>query len=712
MDLGTSHDPVGWYTGSMRSTGSLLVHSFRSLLRFCLLVLLLVSTLPAQAEVSPETRAYLAAEPKGAKELWKKAREAFDRSAWDDGAALGEAILRLGKEHPRVLCLIARCRARTGASGVARSLVQRALELKPGDPDALSLSRELGPESGPAGADPSPAATRSSTTLAERLFGEVSTPAREALHAYYQDRLDESLERANSALSIDPGDPTALFVRALIHRDRFEREEALRGLEFLKGRFPKAAFLEFLGADRPDPLREQAFHAAVEADPQADPLSLALLAQYKRVLLQCGAARRILKRAEQGIARPDRETLLALSAAALKLNEIATSQRMLDEYKALFGEDSWWMVARAQLLLFQGQPEEAVRLGAEAYRREPQRLLVLPHILGIFRLAGKEAELLELLKLARKTFPDRAEIEGSFAQTAQLFLKKLSMRTHDDDIFHLAVQQGVPAPVVALVLSTFKDAHRKIGALFGYFPQKVKLVIFDRISGMPGALAYFSPLDDTVYVGGVHYQAGNPDESLKARTVSEHEFTHYVHAELQRQKGLSQRVHGQVKWLSEGLAEWASDGLDWRLKTSGDHIRACLVTGTVPLADLESPAIAADPQSQIKGWYLQGNFMVRYLLGLDKNRSKQIDRLITLSLELTQGEDLGDCLKKHFGIDAATFERGYTDFIRREAIRIKKGGGAASSPAPGSGPRSSPEPTPEPADSPAPTASPESGDDR
>jgi hypothetical protein len=324
--------------------------------------------------------------------------------------------------------------------------------------------------------------------------------------------------------------------------------------------------------------------------------------------------------------------------------------------------------------------EESTRIGVEAYRKEPRRLLILMELAGLLITAGKEMEFVNLLTVAHEAFPDRKDLEGNFHAMVQLLLRKARLSPHDDGIFHLAIQQGLPSKVVATVLSTFKDAHRTMGALFGHFPQRVKLVIFDQIIMMPGALAYFSPLDDTIYVGAVHYQTRSADETLQARTVSEHEYTHYLHSELQRKKGLSQRRRIPVKWLAEGLAEWASNGLDWRLKTEGDFIRSCLVGGTVPLGELESPAVGSGNQGRIKAWYLQGNFMVRYLIGLDQDRAKQLDRVVDLSLDLTQGEDLGDALKKRFGIDLVSFEKGYTELIRGEAVRIRSGGGAPLGP--------------------------------
>jgi tetratricopeptide (TPR) repeat protein len=626
-----------------------------------------------RAEVGAPTRAFLAQAPKDVKELFRRARAAYDRAEFDDAAALGEAILKLGKEHPKVLCLIARCRMKKGDAEVARSLVQRALEVKPGDAEATALERELG---GASGAEP--AASRTPTTLMERLFGAVTTTAKEAHDAYYRDQLEEALERVNTALASDPADPGALWVRSLIRRDRLEREQALEGVEFLKGRFPKAAFLEYLIDHQPDPVKERAFYQSVEKDADPDPIALALLCSYKRAVLQSGAARKALERAVKGVAKPDRETLLAIADAALAVGDLDDAEKALGEYKALFGEDGTWLLAASSLRMHQGKPEEALRIGTDGYRKAPQRLAKLGLVISYFERAGKEEELLEFLGFVHQAFPDEKDILGKVANTAQLLVRKLSMKGYIDDIFYLRVQEGLPMPVVARVLQTFKEAHRKVGAIFDHFPQRVRLVIFDQIIGMPGALAYFNPMDDTIYVGAIQYQVEKPADELRARTVSEHEFTHYVDAELQRKRGRA-RIHRRVGWLSEGLAEWASDGLKWRLAEEGDFVRAAMLAGTTPLDELERPATHRDV---LKSWYLQGHMMVKYLVEREPDRPKQLDRLFGFAIDLTVGADIEEGLKKHFGIGLAEFEKGFADVIRKEAAKAREAKEASPAPPP------------------------------
>lgn len=625
--------------------------------------------MPLRRCVLPFLALWLSASPcpagNDARALFKDARAAYDRGAYAEAAALGEAILRQGREHPKVLCLIARCRAKTGARDVARSLVQRALELKPGDAEAAALAAELdgAPAAGP---------KRTPTTLPERLFGPLSAPAKEALAALHGDDFEEAMERANTALANDPADPGGLFVRAIVQSERLEDDAALRDAEFLRGRFPAAGFLEVVLPRQPDPARVKAFLAAVESDPKADPIALALLATHKRTLLQCGAARRLLARAVQAVQRPDRETLVTIAQAATELSDHDTASRALDEHKALFGENADSLSAAAELRFRQGRPEEAARLITDAYHREPQRMKLLQKLMSIYINAGKEADLFEQMKLLHEAFPDRKDVEGKMVAAAVLYLRKQGMGAYNEDIFHIRVQPGLSENVVARVLATFKDAHRKVGAKMGHFPHSVRLVIFDQIIEMPSALAYFSPFDDTIYVGAVHYAGDDQGVVLQARTVSEHEFTHYVHAEMARKKGLPLRVNDEVGWLCEGLAEWASDGLTWRLSRNAAGIRAMLLGGTIPLADVENPTLLADVGFKIKSWYVQGHLMVKYLLEREPDRARQIDRLVAMSVDLDGAMDLDDALRKHFGIDSVAFEKGYTELIRREAAEREK----------------------------------------
>jgi len=624
-----------------------------------------------QAEVSAETRSYLARGPKNIHELWKKAQVAYERSAFDDAASLGEAIFKQGKEPTRVLCLVARCRARSGALDAARSLVNHALELKPHDPEARALcleleARETSREDGPL---PARNASKKPTTLAERLFGEMSTGAREAFDAYYQDRLTESLERANSALVVNPTDPAALLAQALVHRDMGHVDLAAQGVSFLKGRHPKAEVLELLLAFRPNPKREKMLYVQAEKDPRPDPLLLARIAQHKRILLQCRSARESLQRARASIDRPDRETLLAVAAAALDLEDLVTAKELLAEYRALFHEDAWWMVYQAQLRLSQGEMEEAARTGVAAYKKEPRRILVLVHVASLLINAEKEDVLIDLLSLAHETMPSMKGLEADLCLTMERLKRKVRLNNITDGIFHVSVLQDLPSETVTTVLSNFKEAHRRIGALFGHFPQCVKLVIFDGIVGMPGVLAYFNPLDDTIYVGALPFLESSSNEERLAKMVSEHEYTHYVHSELQRRKGLIIRCHRQVKWLAEGLAEWASNGLKWRLEKEPLLLRSEFVGGTMPLYDLEGPELTSNLRGQVKGWYLQGNFMVRDLIERGSDRSRQLDRLVDLSIDLARGEDLAEALKTRFGMTIEQFEKGYSKGIREAMAR-------------------------------------------
>lgn len=612
------------------------------------------------------------------KVLWERARKATAAKQWDEGARLAEAILLQGKELPAVLVLLARCRLEKGQADQARLVVERALELEPKHPAALKL-REVLDRRARDGASPSPGSAASAhrgVLLPERLFGPVSPHGKKALEAYYGDDLEQAALLAEQAIAQDPGDPAGLYVQALIARDTVEKEELNTKLLFLTGRFPRATFLNSMRLGGAGSDFEESYIREVEASADPDPFALAVVSGHHRTRLEGDQSRAALVRAWSVMKDTDRETLLALAAAHLALNDPVGAAKALDLHESLFGTWSWHRYYTSELLMARGQLGQAADAGMDAFVRDPRRLVLLFWIQDTLASQGREADLTELWVLAAEAFPEREDLRNEALRSHALTQRRQALRTVQEGIWHVDMMVNVPPEMYQVVMSSLEDAYRTVGARMSSFPPRVRVRIEDQIVTMPGALAYYHPVDDTLCIGAVEYMEDSPVGKLTARVISRHEYTHYLHAYLQREKGLTQRVHISTQWLSEGLADWASDGLGLRLAVERENTMAFLRSGPVPIADLSGEAIqkSGEEGAQIDRWYLQGSFMVTSLLQREKDTPKQLERLLALSMALQRKESLEKSLKDHFGLTVDEFVKGYTDLMRVDLGRIENDG--------------------------------------
>lgn len=304
--------------------------------------------------------------------------------------------------------------------------------------------------------------------------------------------------------------------------------------------------------------------------------------------------------------------------------------------------------ARAVAAYNERDLDTALRYAKEAVSESPEHTDAHLLLGQLYYLRQDLKRAKESWERALKLAPGRKDVKEALEKLGREAGIEKTMVRGDTHPFVLRFAEGQVPVETSSLREMLRDAYRKIGQQFNYFPDHAIPVLlysdadFQKIKGLSHSVG-------GLYDGKIRLplKPGSLSSS-RLQAILWHEYTHAVVHDLSRERC--------PMWLNEGIAT----SQESRVKNvEVGQVRAALEQGKLPAWDLLWSQSRYDPATL--ALYYQTSFMItRYLV-----RRWSWREMARLLERLGEGTPLRDALRAQYRTDPAVLEKEWQAWLRR-----------------------------------------------
>jgi hypothetical protein len=313
-------------------------------------------------------------------------------------------------------------------------------------------------------------------------------------------------------------------------------------------------------------------------------------------------------------------------------------------------------------------------------RRNPRHLGNVLNIIPLLVTLGEPQKALAAVSAIEATFPGHPRIAAIKNQIMIRVITDRDMVAKKEGPFEYTYPRklsSLPGDPIATIMADFRKAHDEVGKLLAFRPSRV-IVKIHLLTGIDNP-AFYSLDDDAITISAEFFIKPDPKKKLpisaeQIRAFASHMVAHeYVHMAFAHKVGYNEFKNAKVSipiWLLEGIAEWGSGGIG-TLPQKPDQIRALFKSGFLDdkqmVAAISVLNFGKSASDNLKA-YIQGFYIVKFLMGRRDTMRGAIDAYLAFNKELLKTADIDALLVKHYGLRRKAFEEGWRDQIRHDLL--------------------------------------------